>query len=140
MNYRLHVSLGPTAADVLGKVYAVIAKRKGRILSEEMRDGTSFFYIKSLIPVIESFGFSEDLWKKTSGLATPQLVFHGFEVLDTDPFWVPSTLDELEDLGEKADRENLARNYMDSIRKRKGLFVEKKVVEHSEKQSTRKKK
>jgi len=127
-------------SDVLGKVYAVISKRKGRILSEEMRDNTTFFTIKSLIPVVESFGFSEDLWKKTSGSATPQLLFHGFEILDIDPFWVPTTEEELEDLGEHADRENVARRYLDSVRKRKGLFVEKKVVEHAEKQKTAKQK
>ena len=42
-----------------------------------------------------------------------------FEILDTDPFWTPTTEEELEDLGDKADRENIARKYMDSVRKRK---------------------
>jgi ribosome assembly protein 1 len=57
-------------------------------------------------------------------------------MLDIDPYWVPTTEEELEDLGEKADRENVARRYMDQVRKRKGLFVEKKVVESAEKQRT----
>ncbi|KAJ2529178.1 Cytoplasmic GTPase/eEF2-like protein (ribosomal biogenesis), partial [Coemansia sp. RSA 1933] len=56
--------------------------------------------------------------------------------LDVDPFWVPTTEEELEDLGEKADRENEAKRYMDKVRKRKGLFVERKIVEHAEKQRT----
>lgn len=60
--------------------------------------------------------------------------------MDQDPFWVPTTEEELEELGEKADRENLARKYMDVVRKRKGLFVEKKIVEHAEKQKTLKSK
>lgn len=30
-------------------------------------------------------------------------------MLDQDPFWVPTTEEELEDLGEKADKENVAR-------------------------------
>ena len=47
------------------------------------------------------------------------LVCDSFEVLDQDPFWVPSTEEELEDLGEKADRENVARKYMDTVRRRK---------------------
>lgn len=80
-----------------------------------------------------------EIRKRTSGAASPQLVFHGYELLDQDPFWVPTTEEELEDLGEKADKENVARRYMDSVRKRKGLFVEKKVVEHAEKQRTLKK-
>jgi ribosome assembly protein 1 len=62
-----------------------------------------------------------------------------YEILDQDPFWVPTTEEELEDLGEKADRANVARQYMDGVRKRKGLFVEKKVVEFAEKQRTLKK-
>lgn len=61
----------------------------------------------------------KEIRKRTSGAASPQLVFSGFEMLDQDPFWVPTTEEELEDLGEKADRENLARKYMDTVRKRK---------------------
>ncbi|KAG0234543.1 Cytoplasmic GTPase/eEF2-like protein (ribosomal biogenesis) [Actinomortierella wolfii] len=125
-----------TTAEVLGKVYAVIARRKGKILHEEMKEGTPFFSIQALLPVVESFGFADDIRKRTSGAASPQLIFSHFELLDIDPFWVPSTQEELEDLGEKADRENIAKKYMDTVRKRKGLFVEQKIVEHAEKQRT----
>lgn len=124
------------STDVLGKVYGVVARRRGRIVSEEMKEGTSFFTITALLPVVESFNFADEIRKRTSGAASPQLVFHGYEMLDEDPFWVPTTEEELEDLGEKSDRENVARRYMDGVRKRKGLFVEKKVVEHAEKQRT----
>jgi ribosome assembly protein 1 len=47
------------AADVLGKVYGVVAKRRGRIVSEEMKEGTSFFTVSALLPVAESFGFAD---------------------------------------------------------------------------------
>ena len=57
-------------------------------------------------------------------------------MLDLDPFWVPTTEGELEDLGEKADRKNVAKAYMDSVRERKGLFVDRKIVEFAEKQRT----
>ncbi|KAI9312595.1 P-loop containing nucleoside triphosphate hydrolase protein [Dichotomocladium elegans] len=128
------------SAEVLGRVYGVISKRKGKILSEDLKDGTPFWQIRSLMPVIESFGFSDEIRKRTSGAASPQLVFSGFEMLDEDPFWVPTTEEELEDLGDKADKENLAKKYMDTVRKRKGMFVEKKLVEHAEKQRTLKSK
>lgn len=82
------------------------------------------------------FSCFSDIRKKTSGAASPQLIFSHFELLDIDPFWVPNTVEELEDLGEKADRENIAKKYMDVVRKRKGLFVEQKIVEHAEKQRT----
>ncbi|KAJ1838808.1 hypothetical protein LPJ73_006962, partial [Coemansia sp. RSA 2703] len=127
-------------SEVLGKVYAVINRRRGRILSEEMREGTPYFTIKASIPIVESFGFADDIRKRTSGAAIPLLLFRGYEPLDTDPFWVPTTEEELEDLGEKADRENVAKKYMEKVRKRKGLFVERKIVEHAEKQRTLKNK
>ncbi|ORX36874.1 translation elongation factor 2 [Kockovaella imperatae] len=124
------------STDVLGKVYAVVARRRGRIVSEEMKEGTSFFTIRAMLPVIESFGFADEIRKRTSGAASPQLIFSGFETLDLDPFWVPTTVEELEDLGEKADRANVAKLYVDNVRKRKGMFVEKKLVEAAEKQRT----
>ena len=159
-----------SAADVLGKVYATVARRRGRIVSEEMKESTSFFTIKAMLPVVESFGFAEgmqpslcpvrgliftDIRKRTSGAASPQLIFGGcdmivdvwvrelierlrtrYELYDQDPFWVPTTEEELEDLGEKADKENIARAYMNTVRTRKGMFVEKKIVQFAEKQRT----
>jgi len=62
-----------------------------------------------------------------------------YELLDEDPFWVPTTEEELEDLGEKADRSNVAKTYMDGVRERKGMLVDKKIVEYAEKQRTLKK-
>lgn len=115
----------------------MITRRRGRILSESMKEGTPFFTIVSVLPVAESFGFSEEMRKRTSGAASPQLIFQGFEMLDEDPFWVPHTEEDLEDLGELADRENVAKKYMDGVRKRKGLFIRgKKLVESAEKQKT----
>ncbi|PKC16858.1 P-loop containing nucleoside triphosphate hydrolase protein [Rhizophagus irregularis] len=126
--------------DTLGRVYGVISRRRGRITSEELKEGTTFFQIFALLPVVESFGFADEIRKRTSGAASPQLIFSGFEMLNEDPFWVPTTEEELEDLGEKSDRENLAKRYMETVRKRKGMFIDKKIVEHAEKQRTLKKK
>lgn len=125
-----------TSVDVLGKVYAVVQQRRGRIVSEEMKEGTPFFQIEAHIPVVEAFGFSEDIRKKTSGAAQPQLIFVGFECIDLDPFWVPTTEEELEELGEFADKENIARKHMNIVRRRKGLFVNEKLIENAEKQRT----
>ena len=41
--------------------------------------------------------------------------------------------------GDKADTENHALTYMNNVRERKGLKVDKKIVEHAEKQRTLKK-
>lgn len=124
------------SAEVLGRVYSVITRRRGRIVSESLLEPSTNFTILALLPVAESFGFSDEIRQKTSGFAAPQLVFEGFEMLDEDPFWVPTTEEELEDLGEKADKENVAKRYVDAVRARKGLTVRRKVVESAEKQKT----
>ncbi|KAJ3358476.1 Cytoplasmic GTPase/eEF2-like protein (ribosomal biogenesis) [Allomyces javanicus] len=123
-------------SESLGMVYGAVARRRGRIIAEDMREGTPYFVVEATIPVIESFGFADDIRKRTSGGASPQLVFAGWEVLDMDPFWVPTTEEELEDFGAVADRENVAKKYVDAVRKRKGMLVEEKIVEHAEKQRT----
>ncbi|XP_014340293.1 elongation factor-like GTPase 1 [Latimeria chalumnae] len=123
-------------AEVLGRVYAVLSKRDGRVLQEEMKEGTDMFIIKAVLPVAESFGFADEIRKRTSGLASPQLVFSHWEVIPSDPFWVPTTEEEYLHFGEKADSENQARKYMNAVRKRKGLYIEEKIVEHAEKQRT----
>jgi ribosome assembly protein 1 len=127
------------STEVLGRVYGVITRRRGRILSEAMNEGTPFFTITSVLPVAESFGFSDEIRKRTSGGASPQLRFQGFEMLDEDPFWVPSTEDELEDLGELADKENVAKRYMDAVRRRKGLLIRGAKTKEGEKARTLKK-
>lgn len=122
--------------DVLGRLYAVIGKRNGRVISEEMREGTQMFNIQAEFPIVESFGMAEEMRIRTSGLASPQLRFSHWEVLDLDPFWVPSTEEEYMHYGEKADSENRARYYMNEVRRRKGLKVDEKIVEFAEKQRT----
>ncbi|XP_070829339.1 elongation factor-like GTPase 1 [Chaetodon trifascialis] len=123
-------------AEVLGRVYGVLGKREGRVLHEEMKEGTDMFIIKAVLPVAESFGFAEEIRKRTSGLASPQLVFSHWEVISSDPYWVPTTEEEYLHFGEKADSANQALKYMNAVRRRKGLYVEEKIVEHAEKQRT----
>lgn len=122
--------------DVLGKMYAVLARRNGRILHGDMREGSQTFEIKAFIPVIESLEFANEIRKQTSGMANPQLIFSHYEIIDVDPFWTPSTEEEYALYGEKADTENRARKYMNLVRRRKGLAVQEKIVEHGEKQRT----
>ncbi|PRT52577.1 Ribosome assembly protein 1 [Wickerhamiella sorbophila] len=118
--------------EVLGKVYGVVTRRQGKVISEDLKEGTPFFNVQASLPVIESFGFSEEMRKRTSGNANPQLVFNGFSTLDLDPFWVPTTEEELEALGETADRENVALTHLHAIRRRKGMQTSEKLVENAE--------
>ncbi|KIY04018.1 uncharacterized protein Z520_00710 [Fonsecaea multimorphosa CBS 102226] len=125
--------------EVLGRVYSVLTRRRGSILSEALLEGTPYFTISATLPVAESFGFSDEIRKRTSGLAQPMLQFVGFEVVDdVDPFWVPRSEEELEDLGVHGERENVAKRYVDAVRRRKGLLVRgtRGVGRDAEKQKT----
>ncbi|KAA8490930.1 Ribosome assembly protein 1 [Porphyridium purpureum] len=131
--------------EALSGIYAVVGKRRGRIVREDMKgDGNaSIFTIRALLPVTESFGFTDLLRKQTSGGASfPQISFSHWEALEQDPFWVPATDEELEDLGLEDSTvitNNLARKLVSRARRRKGLFVEEKIVDKAEKQRTIKK-
>ena len=49
----------------------MVAKRRGRIVAEEMKEGTTFFTVSALLPVVESFGFADgemDLQAASNGL------------------------------------------------------------------------
>lgn len=47
------------------------------------------FIIKAVLPVAESFGFADEIRKRTSGLASPQLVFSHWEVTARIPVPAP---------------------------------------------------
>lgn len=67
-------------------MYAVLRKRYARIVSEDMREGEECFVITARLPVVESFGLTDDLRSRTSGqISLPQLRPGGWEVLDIDP-------------------------------------------------------
>jgi ribosome assembly protein 1 len=48
-----------TDPQYMGKVDAVLSRRRGRIVSEDIKDGMTLFTIGAILPVIESFGFVE---------------------------------------------------------------------------------
>lgn len=60
------------------------------------------------------------------------------QVMDMDPFWRPQTNEEREDEGEEGHLSvtNIARQYLDGIRRRKGLATNDKIVVAAEKQRT----
>lgn len=73
-------------------MYGVVARRRGRIVSEEMKEGTSFFTVRALLPVVESFGFADEIRKRSSGAASPQLIFSGCVVPYLCPLGSPILL------------------------------------------------
>ncbi|CAK9809434.1 Elongation factor-like GTPase 1 [Anthophora quadrimaculata] len=128
-------------SDVLGKLYAAFGKRQGRVVAAENTLGFGGqFRVLATLPVPESFQLARELRTQTSGLASPQLVFSHWEVIEQDPYWTPSTDEEYLHFGDKADSENRAKKYIDAVRRRKGLPVDSQLVMHAEKQRTLSKK
>lgn len=71
---------------VIGKVYATLNKRRGQIIEENELSGTTLARIKAYLPVNESFGFTDELRRATSGTAFPQCQFDHWAVLPGEPF------------------------------------------------------
>ena len=120
----------------LGHMYPVLSRRRARIVKEDMQEGTNLFLITAYLPLAESFGFSSEVRKATGGEAQPQLIFSHWELMEQDPYWMPRTEEDIERAGVLEEGRNVAKEWVEKVRKRKGLFVQEKVVEHAEKQRT----
>ncbi|KAL2330541.1 hypothetical protein Fmac_018122 [Flemingia macrophylla] len=126
-----------TPTEYLGPMYAVLSRRRARILKEEMQEGSPFFTVHAYVPVSESFGFADELRRWTSGAASALLVLSHWDALPDDPFFVPKTEEEIEEFGDGSTvLPNTARKLIDAVRRHKGLPVEEKVVQHGTKQRT----
>lgn len=116
--------------DTYGKIYTAIDKCRGKVISEELQEGTNNFLMQCLVPLIEGFVFTEEIFKKGCGIAYPQLVFHGWEVNPNDPFFIPKTEEEKEDLGEgDILPPNPTKVLIEKVRVRKGIPIEKALEE-----------
>ena len=126
-----------TPTEHLGSMYAVLSRRRARVLKEEMRESSPLFTVHAYVPVAESFGFADELRRWTSGASSALLVLSHWEELPEDPFFVPKTEEEIEEFGDGSSvLPNMARKIMNAVRRRKGLRVEEKVVQHATKQRT----
>ena len=132
-----------TSSEGLAAVYAVLGRRRAKILQEELREGSGLFVILAHLPVEASFGFADELRRRSSGNASASLMLSHWEKLPMDPFFQPHTEEEREEFGEEGQgfgAPNLSKRLIDAVRRRKGLQVEEKVVESATKQRTRAKK
>ena len=129
----------------LGPLHAVLSRRRGKVLTDDMVEGTDLIRVTANLPQAESFHLAPELLKESSGEVTaPELVFSHWEVLEEDPFWIPTSLEEREDFGEilmsgdsSTGIKNNALKYIRAVRDRKGLLVDsKKIVVAAEKQRT----
>jgi ribosome assembly protein 1 len=141
---HLKLTLNSSLAG-LGPLYSVLSKRRGKVLEDSMVDGTDLLLISASLPHAESFGLAPELFRTSSGEVTaPELIFSHWEILDQDPFWIPTSLEEREDFGEilqsgdvSTGMDNTALKYIRKVRERKGLLVDSsRTVVAAEKQRT----
>ncbi|KPA79731.1 elongation factor 2-like protein [Leptomonas pyrrhocoris] len=116
-----------------GKIYASLSRRRSDIIEEVPNEGSDLFYIRCWLPAVEAFGLQDELRVQTQGASTAQLQMSHWEVIDADPYFVPTTKEELEEHGAEMATKNIAGQLLERIKRRKGLYRER-VVESAEKQ------
>jgi len=77
--------------NALAGVYSTLNQRRGVVEETVERAGTPLVQVKALLPVLESFGFTNLLRANTSGKAFPQMIFSHFQPLNGDVFEEGST-------------------------------------------------
>lgn len=70
-----------TSSEGLSAVYAVLGRRRARILREEMREGSDLFTVHAYLPAEASFGFADELRRRSSGAAAASLMLSHWERL-----------------------------------------------------------
>lgn len=80
--------------------------------------------MRVLIPVVESFGFAEEIRDKGEGTTDPQMTFSHWEIINEDPFFVPKTVAQMEEFGQQVQPPNLAKILIEKVRKRKVEGIE----------------
>lgn len=110
--------------EAIQGVSAVVSRRRGHVVSEELVPATSWARISCLVPAIDAFGLETDVRIHTQGLAYPALVFDHWEVVPGDPLDSSIVLKPLE----PAPVMHLAREFMVKTRRRKGLSDDVSIV------------
>lgn len=136
----IYLCLFQIRQEYVGKIHSVVSRRRGTIMDELSNDESIMVTIEAVVPVVESFGFVEEIRKNTSGMANPMLQFYKWQMIDVDPFYVPIDQETIDNFGVNIDAPNLAKNYINKIRLRKGLPIDEKIVKNADKQKNLSKK
>ncbi|CCW64327.1 unnamed protein product [Phytomonas sp. EM1] len=116
-----------------GKIYSSLSRRRSEIIEEVHNEGSDLFYISCWLPAVEAFGLQDELRVLTQGASTAQLRMDHWSYIEADPFFVPTTKEELEEHGTEVSAKNVAAKLLERVKRRKGLFRER-TVESAEKQ------
>ena len=122
-----------SAGQTQGKIYSLLNRRRASIIEEVPHEGSDVFHIHCTIPFGESFGLQDQLRIATSGAAMAYITMSHWAVIEDDPFFKPTTKEEVEEHGAQAVRRNVAAAIVEAVKLRKGM-IRKQVVNDAEKQ------
>ncbi|SPO23817.1 probable ribosomal elongation factor EF-2 [Ustilago trichophora] len=112
--YEVEVS---TPAAGIASVYTLLAKRRGHVVKDTPKPGSTLFTVKAYIPVIDANGFETDLRIATQGAAFALLTFSHWSIVPGNPTDGSIKLRPLE----PAPPLGLAKDFVTKTRRRKGL-------------------
>jgi 116 kDa U5 small nuclear ribonucleoprotein component len=121
--YRLQIQC-PT--DITDAVFPLLSKRRGHIVKDEPKAGSTFSVMKAYIPVIESFGFETDLRTFTQGQAMVFSALDHYALVPGNPLDSSIVLHPLE----PSPVGHLAREFLVKTRRRKGLSDDVSVFKY----------
>ena len=121
--YRLQIQC-PT--DITDAVFPLLNKRRGHVVKDEPKAGSTFSTLKAYIPVIESFGFETDLRSFTQGQAMVWSVLDHYALVPGNPLDDTIILHPLE----PSPVAHLAREFLVKTRRKKGLSDEVSVFKY----------
>ena len=105
----------PTAG--IAAVYTILAKRRGHVVKDTPKPGSTLVTVKAYIPVIDANGFETDLRIATGGAAMVLMFFSHWSIVPGNPTDASVKLRPLE----PAPPLGLAKDFVLKTRRRKGL-------------------
>lgn len=106
-----------TSAQGIAAVYTILAKRRGHVVHDTPKPGSTLFTVRAYIPVIDANGFETDLRIATQGDAFCLLSFSHWSIVPGNPTDTSIKLRPLEPAPPLA----LAKDFVLKTRRRKGL-------------------
>jgi ribosome assembly protein 1 len=64
-------NLTATSPETYGIVYTLINKCRGRVVDEDVQEGTNYYLLEVMLPLAESFEFTKMVMSQCSGMTYP---------------------------------------------------------------------
>lgn len=106
-----------TTATGVAAVYTLLAKRRGHVVKDTPKPGSTLYTVQAYIPVIDANGFETDLRIATQGQAFAMMFFSHWSIVPGNPIDSSVKLRPLE----PAPMLGLAKDFVVKTRRRKGL-------------------